>query len=707
MNETTKEKLNRLLADGLRVPALFYAVGFIWFVLLSQVEFNEPTNTSENALLVGQVEEKFDEDGALRQYQHKADDLYRSNDLNALRLWLSRELISIGLEVYTQNFTLSHEALYPLSEIHGSNLYAIMRSPSGGRTEALLLTVPLKADCSETHSCLSGSLSLILALMKTLRQQVYWAKDIIIVFPEFEYVGFLAWIEAYRGGTGLKNLRWTELEGRGGNIHAGLNLEFTRLDVLTIDVFPEGINGPLAESDLVNTVSKLIEKHWMRSVISGQDPDYPSHVSERLSWILGLVRAVWNQAPGSPTGLHGLLINHQIPAVTLRGPSLYSQHDQHGKEVTRVGRALEGILRSLNNLQEKLHAAAWYYLMPCAARFATLGLYIPPVLILIGSLLVKALSISFCSSTQDEDNNATSTDKENPSDITENKCADGAAGDQTKTTKKTEESDTDQSVRKRRNAESSSGEKKPPSLPVKSGETVQPSLPPILTHIAIWLTCSFAAGLCLNVAPMLIYSVANFDGFGAFRKLLGLDQMVDLFAVILVTLFFLLATLAPIIVSLLRRLLAEPVESKRNLSPSLLLILWTLYLSCTATLNVSTSILLSVPIVLVLILAINRCRSSEQKHRSMLSAACWLIVSPPGLLLLYCTLHALYFDESLLLSSTHSSEGKLTHNVWNWFTRSLLQSSIESDLFGCWTWSSMTLIFTPLWMLTWTYLCVE
>ncbi|CAH8821526.1 unnamed protein product, partial [Trichobilharzia szidati] len=109
----------------------------------------------------------------------------------------------------------------------------------------------------------------------------------------------------------------------------------------------------------------------------------------RMNDMLGLMEAVWTQSTNSPSGLHGPLINYQIPAITLRGNYKKRTDDPRSSEILYVMRLLEGILRSLNNLQERLHQSFWYYLLPNPYRYISIGVYMPPVLIMILSLLLK------------------------------------------------------------------------------------------------------------------------------------------------------------------------------------------------------------------------------------------------------------------------------------------------------------------------------
>ncbi|VEL21682.1 unnamed protein product, partial [Protopolystoma xenopodis] len=63
---------------------------------------------------------------------------------------------------------------------------------------------------------------------------------------------------------------------------------------------------------------------------------------DRLDNLKGLVTAVWTQASGSPSGLHGLLMNYQVPALTLTtvSPGDSSKNYQYDQMVADGGRHL-------------------------------------------------------------------------------------------------------------------------------------------------------------------------------------------------------------------------------------------------------------------------------------------------------------------------------------------------------------------------------
>ncbi|KAF6775199.1 hypothetical protein AHF37_05201 [Paragonimus kellicotti] len=681
MGSEIGEKLRTLLTNfSTPIGLTLFYIGLVWFVLLSQDELNHGTYLSENALLVGQVVEKFDDSQSLARYGKDLSALFVKNDIVTVRQWLTSELNMIGLEVYEQNFTFTHPLLHPLDQVVGTNLYTIMRSPSGGRTEALLLTVPLRTECSDaTSPCLNASVSLILSLLKSFRQQIYWAKDIIVVFPESDYIGMLAWLEAYHGSVIPEHLSWSEIEGRSGAIQAGLNLEVSRLNIESLDILSEGINGLLANLDLVNTIVRLSHKHSIEPCVSGQSAYsliptflsttvsiFPLHHSADLSWseiegrsgaiqaglnlevsrlniesldilsegingllanldlvntivrlshkhsiepcvsgqyydfarsavqtrkqnVMGLLQAVWTQASGSPAGLHGLLINYQIPAVTLRGPSRSFKTTQQSRQSTNVGKLVEGVLRSLNNLQERLHQSFWYYLLPNPLRYISIGVYMPPVLLLIGSLLIKI--IGFWWNAEDTLNAETMKTLTGKVEDGEDQSIESLNSSPTRLLP----SDSDQTVRKRnKSAKVDKNERnKSPLSSRKILEPVDDRFPSTIGRLAIWVIISFLAGLSLHVSPRLILALYTHPAAELVQLAMGVQPLIsDFYAISLSIWFGLLILLVPVSIRLLQWLLVAPVQTKQPWCATIVLLGWTLFLACATCLNVDPSILL-------------------------------------------------------------------------------------------------------------------
>ncbi|KAG0337472.1 Glycosyl phosphatidyl inositol protein transamidase complex subunit [Podila humilis] len=98
------------------------------------------------------------------------------------------------------------------------------------------------------------------------------------------------------------------------------------------------------------------------------------------------------QAVGMPTGNHGLYLKYKIDAITLYGIDKPGWHS-HRFSTFRIGCLIESSVRSLNNLLEHLHQSFFFYLLSGVRRYTSIGLYMPPVIILGVSFIFQALSL--------------------------------------------------------------------------------------------------------------------------------------------------------------------------------------------------------------------------------------------------------------------------------------------------------------------------
>ncbi|BHF78906.1 Glycosylphosphatidylinositol anchor attachment 1 protein [Sparganum proliferum] len=237
---------------------LFYFVGVTWFFLLSQDEFSYETYLSENALLVGVVDETFKSDNAMFEINGRFANL-SSGSLTISEI-LRLELLGAGLEVYEQEFTYSHK-LFAGETVTGRNVYAIMRSRSGSHTEALVIMAPLRVPTSSDS--VATSYTFITSVAKHLR-------NLIFLFPDMDYIGLLAWLDAYHGVRTTKSVIGAELLGRAGSIQAGVNIEFSSLFMDGIDISYQGVNGELPNLDIINTLKRLAAKLRVPVSLHGQ-----------------------------------------------------------------------------------------------------------------------------------------------------------------------------------------------------------------------------------------------------------------------------------------------------------------------------------------------------------------------------------------------------------------------------------------------------
>ncbi|CAH8588430.1 unnamed protein product [Heterobilharzia americana] len=635
---------------------------------------------SENALLVGQVDEVFDDIASSFKFYREAKNAFKSNGLISLKQWLSEQLFGIGLEVYFQDFSFSHDILSPIKMVNGSNLYAIMRSPSGGRTEALMIITSLGE-----NSTYFGSLAYILSLSKLFRNQIHWAKDIIFLFPEYDYIGLMAWLEAYHGTANSNNLFWSELDGRSGSIQAGLNLEFADMYRPVVNILPEGPNGLLANLDMINTVVRLAETHSVETRVNHQSYNYARGTYKtRLNDMLGVIEAVWTQSTNSPTGLHGPLINYQIPAISLRANYKHRSTDLHSAEILSVIRLLEGILRSLNNLQERLHQSFWYYLLPNPYRYISIGVYMPPVLIMILSLLLKPLLFWIYSSKSKLNNLLTIQKKLDKS----KQCKSSSTESDRHHYQRSDDKSVDNQSIRQRKIKLTTEQKDMNKLEDKQVETnksnysvsYSSAIPPHILGLILHLSLCFSMGFCLHSSPKYIFKLINL-----LIEYSLVDSTInpnDLFLVGIFGLIILMAVFLPIVMRILQRLVISCEKDKKVLVDQLCLLSWSLFLSCLACLNISSAIVLSIPIVPLLHLLVKNNieveKSCTTKLMKCFISFCCLLVCTPVFIILMCIINS--YIEHQGHPTTLSVE-----SIRKCFERCVLQSLVEADLFGCWT----------------------
>ncbi|XP_022665812.1 glycosylphosphatidylinositol anchor attachment 1 protein-like [Varroa destructor] len=369
---------------------LLYPIGLILFAGLAWKPLNERTYFSDNSLLPGMVERA-------SRIAGNAESLLESLELEVAEhpglptAWLAGEFRRAGLEVYRHNFSLA----YPFGTrqlYHGENLYAIMRAPRTSRTEAIVISVPFRNSASP-HGSTLASIAAVLDLAKHFRRQLYWSKDIIFVITEHELVGLQAWLDAYHlVETSPGVILPGYLEARSGSIMAAVNLELQDKHIDQIDVKIFGLNGQLPNLDLVNTCKDLLLRERVPYVLEGRvDPEESRSFHGWKHAATNFVSQIAIQATGAPSAGHGLFHRFAIQALTLRGEPKVPGYRHVG--LTPVGRVVEGLVRSVNNLLQRFHRSFFYYYLPSSDRYVSIAYYMTAFGFLTGGVLFKALAL--------------------------------------------------------------------------------------------------------------------------------------------------------------------------------------------------------------------------------------------------------------------------------------------------------------------------
>ena len=105
---------------------------------------------------------------------------------------------------------------------------------------------------------------------------------------------------------------------------------------------------------------------------------------ERLETML---RGMANQGLGHGSGPHSSFIPYHVDAITLHAVGLGWQDEM------AMGRCVEGIFRSLNNLLEHLHQSFFFYLLMHTHRFVSIGTYLPSAMLVAVNFTIMAISL--------------------------------------------------------------------------------------------------------------------------------------------------------------------------------------------------------------------------------------------------------------------------------------------------------------------------
>ncbi|XP_077374945.1 GPI-anchor transamidase component GPAA1 isoform X2 [Festucalex cinctus] len=375
-------------AEASRVAGICYIAGIVWFMGLAFEPFIMRTSMSENAMGSTMVEERFPggEKAVLTAREFGA----QKEKAGGMPVdWLVETMKARGLEVYTQTF--SRKLPFPDENkerfmVKGTNVYGIFRAPRAPRTEALVLT----AQCSEEDDNNNQAVGLLLVLAQYLRNQVYWAKDIIFLVNEHDQIGLQAWLDGYHN-TNTTGMDWSPLQGRAGAIQAAVSLELSSDVVTSLDIVVEGLNGQLPNLDFVNLFYAFCQKIGVLCTFQGKlqrnDWDTTSGYSHAVQTMMLMML---KQASGSSWGDHGLFLRYHVEAITIRGINSYRQYKT---DATTIGRLLEGMFRKLNNLLERFHQSYFFYLLPSLSHMASISYFMPAFGLIAVILLLRALDL--------------------------------------------------------------------------------------------------------------------------------------------------------------------------------------------------------------------------------------------------------------------------------------------------------------------------
>ncbi|OCK84882.1 Glycosylphosphatidylinositol:protein transamidase, GAA1 component [Lepidopterella palustris CBS 459.81] len=380
------------------LSALCIIVGVVWLLVLPLNEYSRNTYVSENALLPGQVHTYFtgSEHNIFRAYRHEVAGLV-DKPLEEKTQKLGDILQSSGLKVATQKYEYHSSG----RTISGQNVYAILQGPRADATEAIVLIGAwTNMDGVVNHS----GVALVLTLARYFKRWSLWSKDIIFLIAGDSTAGPQAWVDAYHDSHSPASIE--PLSIKSGALQGAIAIDYPagpwghRFDKLHI-VY-DGVNGQLPNLDLFNTAVSIASGQMGISCTLQRMWKHDDSYQERLQTML---RGMISQGLGHASGPHSSFIPYHVDAITLQTVG-DGWHDEMS-----LGRTVESLFRSLNNLLEHLHQSFFFYLLMQANRFVSIGTYLPSAMLIAVNFTITSIALWVQSGRPKQDPTPTSTDK--------------------------------------------------------------------------------------------------------------------------------------------------------------------------------------------------------------------------------------------------------------------------------------------------------
>ena len=202
-----------------------------------------------------------------------------------------------------------------------------------------------------------------------------------------------SWLNAYHHIDKSIVLDHGILESRSGPIQAAINLEIHSKVSSQLDIKIEGLNGQLPNLDLFNVAVELCTRESVSATFHGRSQPMETNDMELwMEYAKTTSSMMLSQAIALPTGAHGLFQKFAIQAITLEAPELGTKKDTYLRtSLLQMGRVVEGIFRSLNNLLERFNRSYYFYLLASTRRYISIGYYMIAFGLIGVPLIINAL----------------------------------------------------------------------------------------------------------------------------------------------------------------------------------------------------------------------------------------------------------------------------------------------------------------------------
>ncbi|KJA27463.1 hypothetical protein HYPSUDRAFT_131080 [Hypholoma sublateritium FD-334 SS-4] len=381
------------------IKIALFLIGYSWMLLIPSPFIGRGVYIDENALQPGQVniDWNWGDVHTADQYLAQVENLCFENITAEQRAeWMSEEFSKLGISSSTQRYSFTTST----KKLNGTNAYAVLSAPRHSGTEAMVIGASWISRIGEEDGTVNiRGVSTVLALANFLKRYSYWGKDIVFVISDGYLDGMQAWLAAYHDVIQV-GMHTEPLELTSGVIWTALNIDYPGHSFSHLGMFFEGLNGRLPNQDLMNSFARValytvgIPVVLYDHVESNETPSWLYNTLRKIpgftSYLLqarNVARHLQYQVTGQGSGIHGIFHRFRIDAITLFAVPATGPHGFHS-----LGRTIEGTLRTMNNLLERLHASFFFYIMTGPEQFLKIGLYIPSAIFISIAMMFHGLS---------------------------------------------------------------------------------------------------------------------------------------------------------------------------------------------------------------------------------------------------------------------------------------------------------------------------
>lgn len=194
--------------------------------------------------------------------------------------------------------------------------------------------------------------------------------------------GAQAWVDAYHD---MQPSSVQPLPLKSGALQGALAIEYPfghRFE--SLHIVYDGVNGQLPNLDLINTAVSIAGGQMGIGASLQEMWDHNDSYQMRLQTVL---RGMIKQGFGYATGAHSSFMPYHIDAITLQTKG------EGWQDEMALGRTVESLCRSLNNLLEHLHQSFFFYLLMQSNRFVSIGTYLPSAMLIAGNFTIMAIAL--------------------------------------------------------------------------------------------------------------------------------------------------------------------------------------------------------------------------------------------------------------------------------------------------------------------------